>query len=122
MGKYQYLIYVIIAIFFSEIIKPSSRAINQEEGALTAMDEDYQALTSKEESDLEALMSDTQAAISNAENFAEHLSKQLSVLDGVSISGSLDKISAFDKGTTVIVILMSLVLLFISKIVLLYNL
>ena len=53
------------------------------------MDEDYQALTSKEESDLEALMSDTQAAISNAENFAEHLSKQLSVLDGVCISGSL---------------------------------
>ena len=74
---------IFFSVFYQEIIKPSSRSTNQEEGALTAMDEDYQALTAKEESDLETLMSDTQTAISNAENFAEHLSKQLSVLDGV---------------------------------------
>ena len=80
------------------------------------MDEDYQALTSKEESDLEALMSDTQAAISNAENFAEHLSKQLSVLDGVCTNPWVK------SQLSLIVILMLLVFLFISKnIVLLYN-
>ena len=45
--------------------------------------EDYQALSSKEESDLETLMSDCDGAISNAENFVEQLSKELSVLDGV---------------------------------------
>lgn len=45
--------------------------------------EDYQALSNREEEDLETLMEDCQAAISNAEAFAEQLSKQLSVLDGV---------------------------------------
>ena len=50
------------------------------------MDEDYQALTSKEETDLEMLMSDTTTAISDAENFADYLSKQLSILDGVRLS------------------------------------
>ena len=45
--------------------------------------EDYQALSTKEESDLELLMSECQVAISNAEVFTEQLSKQLSVLDGV---------------------------------------
>lgn len=47
--------------------------------------EDYQALSAKEEADLELLMSECQVAISNAEVFTEQLSKQLSVLDGVSI-------------------------------------
>ena len=73
-----------MAILFLEILKPSSHGTsNQEEGGLPAMDEDYQALTSKEETDLEMLMSDTATAISDAENFAEYLSKQLSILDGV---------------------------------------
>ncbi|ESO90675.1 hypothetical protein LOTGIDRAFT_233685 [Lottia gigantea] len=58
-------------------------------------DEDYQALSSKEESDLERLMSSCQAGIANAEVFAEKLSKELSVLDGAnihSIMGSEDQV------------------------------
>uniref|UniRef100_A0A0B6ZCF6 Exocyst complex component Sec3 PIP2-binding N-terminal domain-containing protein n=1 Tax=Arion vulgaris TaxID=1028688 RepID=A0A0B6ZCF6_9EUPU len=57
--------------------------------------EDYQALSSKEEADLELLMSECQVAISNAEVFTEQLSKQLSVLDGAnihSIMGSEDQV------------------------------
>ena len=77
-----------------EIIKPSSQgSSNQEDGGLQAMDEDYQALTSKEETDLEMLMSDTATAVSDAENFAEYLSKQLSILDGVRVSLIMIKIN-----------------------------
>ncbi|KAH9489273.1 Exocyst complex component 1 [Bulinus truncatus] len=57
--------------------------------------EDYQAISAKEESDLELLMSECQVAISNAEVFTEQLSKQLSVLDGAnihSIMGSEDQV------------------------------
>ncbi|XP_059178950.1 exocyst complex component 1-like isoform X1 [Physella acuta] len=57
--------------------------------------EDYQALSTKEEADLELLMSECQVAISNAEVFTEQLSKQLSVLDGAnihSIMGSEDQV------------------------------
>jgi len=50
--------------------------------------EDYQALSNREEEDLEALMSECSSAISNAETFAEQLSKQLSILDGVCITGT----------------------------------
>lgn len=45
--------------------------------------EDYQALSTKEEADLESLMSQCEFAISNAEAFSEQLSKDLSSLDGV---------------------------------------
>ncbi|XP_025088337.1 exocyst complex component 1-like isoform X2 [Pomacea canaliculata] len=57
--------------------------------------EDFQALSAKEEADLELLMSECQIAMSNAELFAEQLSKQLSVLDGAnihSIMGSEDQV------------------------------
>jgi len=47
---------------------------------------DWQALSQKEESDLEMMMSQCEFAISNAEGFAEQLSKDLSVLDGVRFS------------------------------------
>ncbi|XP_041359925.1 exocyst complex component 1-like isoform X2 [Gigantopelta aegis] len=60
-----------------------------------SIEEDYQALTSKEETDLELLMSECAVAISNAEAFAEQLGKQLSVLDGAnihSIMGSEDQV------------------------------
>ncbi len=53
------------------------------EAALGA-ESDYQALTPKEETDLESLMSQCEFAISNAESFAEQLAGDLSVLDGVS--------------------------------------
>ena len=50
---------------------------------LSMAGEDYQALSTKEESDLALLMSECQVAMSNAELFAEKLLNQLSVLDGV---------------------------------------
>lgn len=46
--------------------------------------EDYQALTDKEEKDLEQLMTQCGSAVSNAEAFMETLARDLSILDGVS--------------------------------------
>lgn len=46
-------------------------------------DEDYQALTDREEKDLERLLSQSNNALSNAEKFMEQLAKDLSLLDGV---------------------------------------
>lgn len=46
-------------------------------------EEDYQALTDKEEKDLERLLSQSDNALGNAEKFMEQLSKELSLLDGV---------------------------------------
>jgi len=51
-------------------------------GALTA-DSDWHALSQKEETDLDTIMSQCEFAISNAEKFADQLSRDLSVLDGV---------------------------------------
>lgn len=45
--------------------------------------EDYQALTDREEKDLERLLSQSNNALSNAEKFMEQLAKDLSLLDGV---------------------------------------
>ena len=50
-----------------------------------ATDSDWHALSPKEETDLETIMSQCDFAISNAELFAEQLSKDLSVLDGVGL-------------------------------------
>lgn len=60
------------------------RQKSQSADNLSMAGEDFQALSAKEEADLELLMSECQIAMSNAELFAEQLSKQLSVLDGVS--------------------------------------
>ncbi|KAL4230853.1 Exocyst complex component 1 [Mactra antiquata] len=84
------------ARLMEEIIKPFNQGQNVQEGvAIVTELEDYQALSGKEETDLETLMSECNAAISNAESFAEQLSKQLSVLDGAnihSIMGSEDQV------------------------------
>jgi hypothetical protein len=48
-------------------------------------DSDWHALSPKEETDLDTIMSQCEFAVSNAELFAEQLSRDLSVLDGVSI-------------------------------------
>lgn len=45
--------------------------------------EDYQALTEREEMDLEQLMTQCGSAVSNAEAFMETLARDLSILDGV---------------------------------------
>ena len=57
---------------------------NHLEGAIG--DEDYQALTDREEKDLESLLSQSDGALSNAEKFMEQLAKDLSLLDGVIYS------------------------------------
>lgn len=46
-------------------------------------EEDYQALTEREERDLENLLSQSNSALSNAEKFMDQLAKDLSLLDGV---------------------------------------
>lgn len=77
------------------LLEEVSRPTGQSQIVPGMVDEDYQALSSKEESDLDLLMSECQMAISNAEVFAEKLSKQLSVLDGEnihSIMGSEDQV------------------------------
>ncbi|XP_045608376.1 exocyst complex component 1 isoform X2 [Procambarus clarkii] len=48
-------------------------------------DGDYRALSEKEQMDLERLMEQCDSAVSNAEAFAEQLSRDLSVLDGANI-------------------------------------
>lgn len=69
-----------------EVSRPTgSVQTTQQEDDIVTMEDDYQALTSKEETDLDQLMSECKIAISNAELFAEQLSKQLSVLDGVGL-------------------------------------
>lgn len=50
-----------------------------------AVDE-YQELNAREEQDIEIMMEGCEYAISNAEAFAERLSRELQVLDGVNIS------------------------------------
>ncbi|XP_063057424.1 exocyst complex component 1 isoform X1 [Engraulis encrasicolus] len=47
--------------------------------------DDYQELSTREEQDIEAMMEQCEYAISNAEAFAEKLSKELGVLDGANI-------------------------------------
>lgn len=49
------------------------------------MTDDYQELSAREENDLEYMMAQTNNAIGNIEAFTEQLSKDLSVLDGVSL-------------------------------------
>ncbi|KAG0714482.1 Exocyst complex component 1 [Chionoecetes opilio] len=53
-------------------------AVLEEEG-------DYQALSEREQQDLERLMEQCDSAVSNAEAFAEQLSRDLSMLDGANI-------------------------------------
>lgn len=50
-----------------------------------AVDE-YQELNAREEQDIEIIMEGCEYAISNAEAFAERLSRELQVLDGVRLS------------------------------------
>ena len=67
--------------------------MEQAEELALAVDTDYQALSNREETDLESLMSQCETAISNAEAFAEQLQSELSVLDGVSVSKQITCIS-----------------------------
>ncbi|KAK3099143.1 hypothetical protein FSP39_000104 [Pinctada imbricata] len=80
-----------------EVSRPADavQSSGQQGDDIVTIQDDYQELTSKEESDLDSLMSECKMAISNAEAFADQLSKQLSVLDGAnihSIMGSEDQV------------------------------
>ena len=54
-----------------------------------AVDE-YQELNAREEQDIEIMMEGCECAISNAEAFAERLSRELQVLDGVRLFAIYD--------------------------------
>lgn len=62
---------------------PSGESQSVAGGDEDALD-DYQELSTREEQDIESMMEMCEYAISNAEAFAEQLSKELQVLDGVS--------------------------------------
>ena len=49
--------------------------------------EEYQELTSREEEDLQTLLSPRPDAFKDAEEFTERLSEELASLDAVSVSG-----------------------------------
>ena len=73
----------------------TDKSVQQVEDIALGQDSDWHALTQREERDLETLMAQCDFAISNAELFAEQLSKDLSVLDGAnihSIMGSEDQV------------------------------
>lgn len=64
---------------------PSGESQSVAGGDEDALD-DYQELSTREEQDIESMMEMCEDAISNAEAFAEVLSKELQVLDGVNKS------------------------------------
>ncbi|CAB1434010.1 unnamed protein product [Pleuronectes platessa] len=63
---------------------PSGESQSVAGGDEDALD-DYQELSTREEQDIESMMETCEYAISNAEAFAEQLSKELQVLDGANI-------------------------------------
>nr|XP_020459217.1 exocyst complex component 1 isoform X4 [Monopterus albus] len=63
---------------------PSGESQSVAGGDDDALD-DYQELSTREEQDIESMMEMCEYAISNAEAFAEQLSKELQVLDGANI-------------------------------------
>lgn len=70
---------------------PSGESQSVAGGDEDALDE-YQELNTREEQDIESMMETCEYAISNAEAFAEQLSRELQVLDGVSPATTLSKI------------------------------
>ena len=60
--------------------------MEQAEELAMAVDTDYHALSQREETDLESLMTQCENAISNAEAFTDQLQRELSMLDGVSVT------------------------------------
>lgn len=62
---------------------PSGESQSVAGGDEDALD-DYQELSTREEQDIESMMEMCEYAVSNAEAFAEQLSRELQVLDGVS--------------------------------------
>ncbi len=68
---------------FSESV-PTGESQSVAGGDEDALD-DYQELNTREEQDIESMMEVCEYAISNAEAFAEKLSSELQVLDGVSL-------------------------------------
>uniref|UniRef100_A0A7N9AKW1 Exocyst complex component 1 n=1 Tax=Mastacembelus armatus TaxID=205130 RepID=A0A7N9AKW1_9TELE len=76
---------------------PSGESQSVAGGDEDALDE-YQELSTREEQDIESMMEMCEYAISNAEAFAEQLSKELQVLDGNYMDLSKGHIRALQEG------------------------
>uniref|UniRef100_A0A665V6C1 Exocyst complex component 1 n=1 Tax=Echeneis naucrates TaxID=173247 RepID=A0A665V6C1_ECHNA len=76
---------------------PSDESQSVAGGDEDALD-DYQELSTREETDIESMMEMCEYAISNAEAFAEQLSKELQVLDGNYMDLSKGHIKALQDG------------------------
>uniref|UniRef100_A0A4W6CKM9 Exocyst complex component 1 n=1 Tax=Lates calcarifer TaxID=8187 RepID=A0A4W6CKM9_LATCA len=76
---------------------PSGESQSVAGGDEDALD-DYQELSTREEQDIESMMEMCEYAISNAEAFAEQLSKELQVLDGNYMDLSKGHIRALQDG------------------------
>jgi len=75
-----------VVLIDSEDISKSRRKQPQEaEETEEGISEDYEAISTREATDLMALMEKCDHAITNADVFAEDLAKELSVLDGANI-------------------------------------
>lgn len=72
-----------LLLFATSESVPSGESQNVAVGDEDTLDE-YQELSTREEQDIESMMEMCEFAISNAEAFAEQLSRELQVLDGVS--------------------------------------
>ncbi|XP_072040820.1 LOW QUALITY PROTEIN: exocyst complex component 1-like [Amphiura filiformis] len=70
-------------------LEDQSRGLSQPEDGLSSSD-DYQALSPREEKDLERMMNECEFAIGNAEAFVEQLANDLSVLDGANIHSIIE--------------------------------
>lgn len=81
---YAHVLYMLSHLFLWGLESvPSGESQSVAGGDEDALD-DYQELSTREEQDIESMMEMCEYAISNAEAFAEQLSKELQVLDGVS--------------------------------------
>ncbi|KAF5273489.1 hypothetical protein FQA39_LY07506 [Lamprigera yunnana] len=73
-----------------DVLTPESKYVTSPLMALdTDFSDDFQAVTDKEQEDLNRLMNDCEFAISNAEAFMEVLARDLSLLDGENVQSVL---------------------------------
>ncbi|KAF5308647.1 hypothetical protein FQR65_LT06108 [Abscondita terminalis] len=72
-----------------DVLTPENKYVSPLLALDTDLSEDFQAITDKEQEDLNSLMNDCEFAISNAEAFVEVLARDLSLLDGENVQSVL---------------------------------
>lgn len=96
MCKCEYVVYMKLCCQNRSISASSESVPSGESQSVAGGDEDalddYQELNTREEQDIESMMEVCEYAISNAEGFAEKLSRELQVLDGVRSGGAFEVI------------------------------